>query len=94
MLILWATACALALVLGIAALRLRPTASGAARARNDIAHGKPKYYYFSGVANAPPQPEAEAYRARGVDLVSTGCQPVSDEEAAYNQTIAEHYRHR
>lgn len=82
----------IALVLGRLVLRRNPVALGVARAHRDIALGQPKYYFLSGVANAPPPASLEAYRARGVSLTSTGCQPLSDEETAYNEAIAEHYR--
>ena len=92
----------LALALGLVALLLvakavlwpDPAALAASRAREDIGHGRAKYYYVSGAANAPPPAQAEAYRARGVSLISTGCIPLSPEEAAYNQAVIEHFEHR
>jgi len=88
----WAGVGAFVLVLVTAVLWLGPAASGRARARQDIALGKPKYYYASGAANAPPPASAERYRARGADLISTGCQPLDAEQIEYNAAIAEHYR--
>ena len=94
--VLWLVSGVLLLVIALACgrimLRRDPASSGAARARRDIALGQPKYYFLSGVANSPPPASLEPYRARGVSLTSTGCQPLSEEETAYNEAIAEHYR--
>jgi hypothetical protein len=90
--VFWAAAFALVLAVASVVLWLKPAATGAARARQDIALGKPRYYFVSGVANAPPPASAERYRARGVSLVSTGCQALDAEQTEYNDAIAEHYR--
>ena len=89
----WAAAFVLVFVAVVAlAVRFAPTVSARARARHDIALGKPSYYYVAGVANAPPPPLAESLRARSVTLINNGCIPLTDEQTAYNEAIAEHYR--
>lgn len=66
--------------------------AGVLRARLDIHRGRPQYFVVTGVANIVPNDALHLHDRHGVQIVRTGCADLSPDQAAYNVTVADHFR--